>query len=599
MTHETHFIQEQGIFVPRRRPHHRNDEYDEAGFSVLIQMQREHFWYRGRHKLLLNVLKKEILRQYGKTESLRVMDMGGGCGGWLEYLHIHNFGLFQELALGDSSMRALSLAEPVVGSFATRYQLDLLDLDWREEWDIVFLLDVLEHIPDHEAVLRQVHRSMRPGGLLFVTTPALKFFWTYNDELAHHQRRYSKQDFRMLGKQVHLELLRTEYFMFFLSPALLFSRILFRPPASATPEQRQNHLTRTHRIPAQSINELFTKLFSLEAAMVNFVNFPWGTSILAVFKRWTTFCLERPPNNGINLTCSSGLLSDYKVNGKKSLPDTEARVRLHLRPFFGHKHAHEITSADVQAFVAHRKEENASNAEVNRELAALKRAFNLALQAEKITRKPYFPCWEEDNARQGFFEPWEFEAVLAQLPEHLRPPVTWAYDTGWRIYSEILPLTWDRVDLEAGTVRLYRGTTQNKDGRVIALPQVLKDILEQQWREHIESYPGCPFVFHENGREMKSFYKTWRKACTAAGISDRKLIHDCRRTAVRNLVRAGVPERIAMIITGHKTRDVFDRYNIVSAGDLEEAARRVDERIAARMVTKMVTIDGAMASEPC
>ncbi len=119
---------------------------------------------------------------------------------------------------------------------------------------------------------------------------------------------------------------------------------------------------------------------------------------------------------------------------------------------------------------------------------------------------------------------------------------------------------------------------------MLSLPQVLKDILEQQWQEHLSRYPECPFVFHDNGREMKSFYKAWRTACQSAGLPG-KLGHDFRRTAVRNLVRAGVPERVAMMITGHKTRDVFDRYNIVSAGDLEEAARKVDERIAAKMVT--------------
>lgn len=284
MNDEVQFIQEQGIFVPRKRPEHRNDEYDEMGFEVLIKMQREHFWYRGRHKLLLNILKKEISRQYGNAQDLRAIDMGGGCGGWLEYIHTHNPGMFRELALGDSSMRALSLAEPVVGSFATRYQIDLLDLNWQEEWDVVFLLDVLEHIPAHEEVLRQVYKCMRPGGLLFVTTPALKFFWTYNDDVAQHQRRYSKQDFHALGKQIQLELLRTEYFMFVLSPALLLSRILFRPPKSATAEQLMNHLKQTHSIPARPVNGLLTKLFSIEAAMINFVNFPWGTSILAVFK---------------------------------------------------------------------------------------------------------------------------------------------------------------------------------------------------------------------------------------------------------------------------------------------------------------------------
>ena len=282
---EEQFKEHHGIFVPQRRPRHRDDEYDESGFDVLIRMQREHFWYRGRHELLLNVLKKEVSRCFGKANRLRAIDMGGGCGGWLEYLRAHDAGMFQQLALGDSSIRALSLAEPVVGSFAARYQIDLLDLVWSEEWDVVFLLDVLEHIPDHKQVLRQIRASLRPGGWLFVTTPVLKFFWTYNDDLAHHQRRYCRQDFQDLAHHADLELLRTDYFMFLLSPALLLSRMLFRPPASATSAQIQDHLARTHRIPAQPINAILAKVFSIEALMVNRVGFPWGTSILAVFRR--------------------------------------------------------------------------------------------------------------------------------------------------------------------------------------------------------------------------------------------------------------------------------------------------------------------------
>ena len=108
--------------------------------------------------------------------------------------------------------------------------MDLLDIVWSEEWDVVFLLDVLEHTPDRGEVLRQIRKSMRPGGLLFVTTPALTCFWTYNNELAHHQRRYCAQDFEDLATYVDLDLLRANYFMFFLSPALLLSRILFHPP---------------------------------------------------------------------------------------------------------------------------------------------------------------------------------------------------------------------------------------------------------------------------------------------------------------------------------------------------------------------------------
>ena len=285
MTLEAQFEEHQGIFVPKHHSRHRDEEYDETGFDVLLQMQREHFWYRGRHELLLKVLKKETLRNFRKTDGLRAIDMGGGCGGWLEYLHTHDAGLFQELALADSSIRALSLAEPVVGSFAARYQIDLLDLVWSEDWDVVFLLDVLEHIPEHRRALEQVRKSMRPGGLLFVTTPALKQFWTYNDDLAHHQRRYCKQDFRELADAVGLELLRTDYFMFLLSPALVLSRMFSRPPASATAEQLREHLARTHRIPARPVNAMLARAFSIEALMVNRVAFPWGTSILAVFRR--------------------------------------------------------------------------------------------------------------------------------------------------------------------------------------------------------------------------------------------------------------------------------------------------------------------------
>src|SRR6478735_5794526 len=99
----------------------------------------------------------------------------------------------------------------------------------------------------------------------------------------------------------------------------------------------------------------------------------------------------------------------------------------------------------------------------------LKRAFNLAIQAEKLLKKPYMQRLEEKNVRQGFFEPWQFDALLSKLPDSLRPPMTFAYWTGWRLYSEVLSLTWEQVDLDAGTVRLLPGTTKNGEGRVLFL----------------------------------------------------------------------------------------------------------------------------------
>lgn len=135
------------------------------------------------------------------------------------------------------------------------------------------------------------------------------------------------------------------------------------------------------------------------------------------------------------------LITDYENNGRKSLRELKIRLNKHLLPFFSGRKAHQIKTTDVEEYKRRRLAEQASHAAINRELAAVKRAFTLGLRAEKITKKPYIALLEEDNVRQGFFEPWQFEQVLAKLPEPLRPPVTFAYYTGWRIHSEIFPFS--------------------------------------------------------------------------------------------------------------------------------------------------------------
>jgi integrase len=181
---------------------------------------------------------------------------------------------------------------------------------------------------------------------------------------------------------------------------------------------------------------------------------------------------------------------------------------------------------------------------------------------------------EESNVRQGFFERSDLETLLPHLPEWLRPAVAFAFATGWRLPSEILTLTWDRVDLDVGTVRLDPGTTKTKEGRVIYLTDEMAGVLRQQ---HETRPDGCSHVFHINGRPIRSYWAAWRRGCEAAGLAGR-VAHDLRRSAVRNAVRAGVPDSVAMKLSGHKTRSIFDRYAIVSDRDLKDAAERLTRR---------------------
>jgi integrase len=168
----------------------------------------------------------------------------------------------------------------------------------------------------------------------------------------------------------------------------------------------------------------------------------------------------------------------------------------------------------------------------------------------------------------GFFEHDEFLALRATLPLELRPVVTFAYYTGWR-KREVLGMTWDWVDLHARTARLHPGTTKNDDGRIIYLDGELFATLAELKRQH----PFGSWVFHRHGEPIKDFRGAWERACQDVGLEG-KVFHDFRRTAVRNMVRARIPERVAQQISGHKTRAVFDRYHIVSDSDLREAAKR-------------------------
>jgi integrase len=189
---------------------------------------------------------------------------------------------------------------------------------------------------------------------------------------------------------------------------------------------------------------------------------------------------EAQVSDGVPLTARSVRLTfddavkdveaDYTTNRKRSVEELKRRIKLHLTPHFTGKPLRTITTADLRTFSAMRLEAGASPAEINRELAIVRRAFRLAVEADKYHgRVPKTPMLQERNVRTGFFDDAMVEAVKAHLSPALRAVVTFAYITGWRVQSEVLPLEWRCVDRKASEARLEPGTTKNQAGRVVSL----------------------------------------------------------------------------------------------------------------------------------
>jgi len=281
---------------------------------------------------------------------------------------------------------------------------------------------------------------------------------------------------------------------------------------------------------------------------------------------------------------SQDLRQHYRTTGRRKLEEVEDRLR-YLDRFFQYRRAASIGPALITSYVAERQGQPTrfgqppGNRTLNVELALLKRMLRLAYENGKLLRVPPIKMLREGPPRQGFFEAEGFRALLRHLPADVQPVASFAYWTGWR-KQEVLGLTWPQVDFKAGVVRLEPGTTKNREGRTFPLFPELRAVLEAQrtYTDRIqrERQAIIPWVFHRAGKPIKSFYRSWRTACRLAGQPGR-IPHDFRRTAIRNMVRKGIPERVAMQLTGHKTRSVFDRYNIVSEGDLQEAGRKLTE----------------------
>jgi integrase len=255
------------------------------------------------------------------------------------------------------------------------------------------------------------------------------------------------------------------------------------------------------------------------------------------------------------------------------------QAKVHIEPvrqFFGFKRVSGVSRQAIAKYIAERRDADMSDTSIDRELELLRRSFTLAAEDERplVAWIPKIPklVKAHANARQGFVERAEFEKVVRELPgQVLKDVAIWGYGTGMR-RGEILALTWDGYDGETKTMRLAAASAKSGRARMIPL-EGLPGLAEVIKRRLADRRPGCPLVFHRAGKPVGDFYTTWMRAVDRAKVRGFSF-HDLRRSSIRNFVRAGVPERICMELSGHASRSVFDRYNVVSEKDLSLAMER-------------------------
>lgn len=293
-------------------------------------------------------------------------------------------------------------------------------------------------------------------------------------------------------------------------------------------------------------------------------------------------------------------LREYRINGRKSLDDVNARWELHLKPFFGVMRAIDVTSELIARYVDARQQQAAKNATINRELAALKRMYRLGNQATpaKVQRMPAFPHLQENNVRKGFLDDAQYKKLVSGTELWFRALVECGRTYGWRI-SELVNLRVNQIDLTQRVIRLEPGTTKNADGREVFMTDTVHALLTAC----VTGKENDAAVFtRKNGKRVCSIRGTWEKECTRAGVGQLVcakcsqpnpstgacaacgfkgtrytglIFHDLRRTAARNLRRAGIAETVIMKIGGWRTRSVFERYAIVSRNDIADAMRKL------------------------
>jgi integrase len=292
------------------------------------------------------------------------------------------------------------------------------------------------------------------------------------------------------------------------------------------------------------------------------------------------------------------VLDDYEYRKLRDYQILKWRFEKHIKRSIGELRATLFGQTEVKRYVKQRRASGASEATINRELSIVRRGFTLGIRETPplVIRCPFIPKLEEDNVRQGFLRHAQYITLRNTLAEHLKCMFVVAYHIGNRA-GELRKLQWSQVDLAGCEIRLPGRLTKSRKPRTAPIYGDMREWLVMQKEKRDQEYPLCPWVFHRVGKQISNKLTGWREACIEAKMPE-LLFHDLRRTAVRNMVRAGVPRTTAMAISGHRTEAIFRRYDIVDSNDLKLAAAKVENYLIQQqgvdisVNTKDPTLDG-------
>jgi SAM-dependent methyltransferase len=240
---------------------------ERAVFDRMAELDQHHWWFRARRRILEEV----IVRLAKPPKEARVLEVGCGTG--------HNLAMltkFGELDASELDFAARTLSTKRLGREVKEAKLPDLSMFKRNEYDLVALLDVLEHVPDDLGSLRAIHRRLKPGGALLLTVPANPWMWSAHDAAHHHFRRYTKKQLEELFLRSGLEVQLLSYFNTLLYPLIAAARIASKLLRRETSDDK---------LPGARVNAALEKIFGFEAGMLGRMPMPFGVSLVAVVRR--------------------------------------------------------------------------------------------------------------------------------------------------------------------------------------------------------------------------------------------------------------------------------------------------------------------------